>query len=141
MWQTYSDEFKHWYTHASRAEKTQMINDGVSRDGHKLTNDVMAKWNLQEATRTRKQKESGWKSNAVIFEVASQMVGGEANLRQAVQRGAVIMQKEGGLELFSFPSSQSKMSETMSRDVHAKADTALTDAQYEEIKACNHLNY
>ena len=74
-------------------------------------------------------------TNAYIFEQAAAMVGGEAHLRTAVQRGAVLVHKEGGMELFSFPSRQTSMKDKVEQKVTSDAKGAIGEEQHNEMKA------
>ena len=100
-------------------------------------------WNLAGLTKqiiipkvaNSKAKATKGMTNAYIFEQAAAMVGGEQFLRSAVQRGAVMVHKEGGMELFSFPSRQTSVKDKVEQVVTSRAEGGIGESQHTEIKA------
>ena len=136
MWSTYSSEFKEWWRTATRDQRTQAINSGIDRKpGGALENHVDSQWRLQEQVNQERKKKNAIKSEAVIQEVAETMCGGPLKLRQAVARGAIVVRREGGVDLYAFPSAETKHQHHTSRNVTSAAETPLLEQQHEEIKA------
>ena len=82
-----------------------------------------------------KTKAAKGMTTSYIFEQACTMVGGEANLRQAVARGAVVCHREAGMELFSFPSKQTSQKDVVKQVVVSNASGAVGAEEHNEIKA------
>ena len=143
LWASYSQEFRDWFEKASLADQTRAINDGIGRTPGKrgLTNNVMQQWAIKEEVETKKAKEGAWKSQSVILEVAQQMCGGEDKLRAAVARGAIVKHNVGGIDLFSFPSAASKVSEQRCHAVTSAADSPITAEQHQEFQAWLSLHH
>ena len=104
-------------------------------DGH-YHNAVMAKFKLVEEIEARKTKETMFSSDGVIMEVAEAKCGGPEKLRQALARGAVKMQVQGGVEMFTFPSVGTRVSDQKTKKLTSLADTAITADQHQEMKDC-----
>ena len=142
MWSSYSDGFRDWFEKASRDEQTKAINEGIGRSkGQRgLSNNIMQQWEMKEEVETKKAKQGAWKSESVILEVAQQMCGGHERLMSAVARGAIVKHNVGGIDLFSFPSAASKVSEQRSHAVTSSADTPVTADQHQEFQVCLETN-
>ena len=97
-------------------------------------NSVMATYNLMEQSENSKARRSLWSSDGVIQEVAESRCGGADKLRAAVSRGAVRVFMEAGIEMFSLPSIGTQVTDQVKKCVTSKADTALTEEQYTELR-------
>ena len=71
----------------------------------------MAQYELKEQHMRKKKRESAWCSEGIILEEAAQRVGSEERLRQAVDRGAIKVISQSGVQLFVFPRANSLMAE------------------------------
>ena len=95
---------REWWRTATRDQRTHAINSGIDRKaGGALENHVDSQWKLQEQVNQERKKKNAIKSEAVIQEVAETMCGGPLKLRQAVARGAIVVRREGGVDLICLP--------------------------------------
>ena len=111
------------------------MNEGIARQEGQLTVNIMQQWASKENVVTGKTKSSGSQSQGVIYEEACRRCGGEDKLRAAWARRAVIIHREGGVELYTFPSSVSEAKEHIDQSTVSTAHTPITQEMHEEIKA------
>ena len=96
-------------------------------------------WALGADSPMRSWRHGKWKRRCAkiesyIFEVAANMVGGPE--RAAVQRGAVLLHREGGVDLYSLPSRCTKSSDKVERRVVSEAVADIAEEQHEDMKVC-----
>ena len=70
---------------------------------------------------------------ARFYQSLKVMVGGEAKLRQAVQRGAVKMENRNGVEMFVFPNTSSVVKEMMEQEFETKVDMPSCQEPYHDM--------
>ena len=90
---------------------------------------------IPEVDRSKARSSTG-ATNAHIYEVACTMVGGETNLKRAISRGAVMIHREGGVDLYSFPSRTTKQTDKVERRVVSEAVSQVGEKQHQDMKDC-----
>ena len=135
-WESYSASFKAWFNSLPQSHQTSVINNGITMgDDGRFANNIMAEFKTHESQEKKKERSSGWKTEAHILEVAEQMCGGREKLMAAIKRGAVIVHKEGDVELYSFPKSEVSLMDTVAEKVQSTADVESTLDAHMEVKA------
>ena len=135
MWSTYSDQFRAWFDGLSRHEQSKYVNESMIKDssGH-YSNGVMAKFRMLEAVETSRSRSSTWGSTGVILEVAAAKCGGMDALKGAIARGAVRVQTQGGVQLFTFPEIGTHVADTKSKKITSTADTPVIEDMHNEMR-------
>ena len=124
----YTEAFKEYWKTLGRPDKTKLINSGIVKDkSGKLTNLVMEKYQLVEEIKKKKTKEFEHRNESFILEQAEQMVGGPERLRQALARGAVVMREQGGIQMYTFPSTRLSMLDGVSHESNSRAEVVSWD--------------
>ena len=100
-------------------------------------NGAMQKFDLIKKTENLKIKEATNISESCIQEVAEQRCGGLDRLRTAISRGAVKVHMQGGVEMFSFPSQDTRFSDKISQSLSSSAQTPITESMHQQIGDCH----
>ena len=141
MWQSYSKEFQdHFDNNMSRHEQTDFVNQAMSLDSRgRYKNGVMARYKMLEEIETARTKQSQWSSDGCILEVAAAKCGGIDALRAAVSRGAVKIQVQGGVEMYTFPSIGTTVRDKKSKTVKSLADTPVTEEMHNQMRDLQYM--
>ena len=134
-WDGYSDAFKDYWKNLGRSEKSKVINQGILKDkSGKLVNAIMDTFKLEEEIKKRKTKEFEQINNSYILEQAENLVGGPDRLRQAISRGDVLVQSQGGIQMYTFPSTRLSLLDGVSHSTNSRAEVLLGNASPPELQ-------
>ena len=76
IFETFSDAFKEDFRKQPMSEQTRIINEGFTKEGHRLVPRIMEQYRMREQIRREQGRKNIWQGKALLEEAAAKKLGG-----------------------------------------------------------------